>query len=52
MYWNAEKIPMSEAYAMININMRCIEMERKGIDLLDMLRLTLTWDVLKFYCIS
>ena len=40
------------AFPVININMRCIEIEVAGKNNLEDVRLTLTWDVLKLSLLS
>ena len=47
MYWNENPLYSKDIYNMININMRCIEIERWITIKYSCLGLTLTWDVLK-----
>ena len=48
MYWNAAASDIERRPEKININMRCIEMMAIKCHLISLLRLTLTWDVLKY----
>ena len=48
MYWNAIMTIFNVIISKININMRCIEITHNNQVLLMLVRLTLTWDVLKF----
>ena len=49
MYWNTVTEKDANGKKMININMRCIEMIPTGGTVEAISRLTLTWDVLKWY---
>ena len=48
MYWNDSALSSSSDSSAININMRCIEIYGVEIVTNAYLRLTLTWDVLKW----